>query len=137
MIPGILSGVGIYALVWAVFATLRWPEYLGLTVVLVSIPYGTIGLLGIVGGWLWRRGSRVGGHLAVAWVVVTGALLALEFWANWVPRLIALGDPSTTYNWALPEIWVPVPVALGLVAVVIAGAARLARPSATKAAPNP
>jgi hypothetical protein len=136
VIPRILVGLGIYALAWATWSVVRDDPYFGLTMVLLTIPYGTIGLLGLLAGWRWSRGSRLGGPLALLWVFVTGAGVTFEFVSNWVPRLMALGDPNIFYNWALPEVWVPVPLALGLFAVVIAGAARLARSSAPKAAPN-
>jgi hypothetical protein len=136
MIPRILIGLGIYALAWAVWSVVISGPYLGLALVIITIPYGTIGLLGLLAGWLWSRGSRLGGPMALVWVLATGAGVTYEFFANWVPRLSAIGDPMVTYNWALPDIWAPVPLALGVIVVVLAGAARLARPSAPKAAPN-
>lgn len=129
MIGGLLIGLGIYALAVAAWSVLTAGPYLGLALAIQTIPYGTIGLLGLRAGWLWRRGSRLTGPL-VAWVLVTGAGVAFEFFGNWVPRLSALGDPNIWYNWALPSVWIPVPLAIGLLIVVLAGAAQLRRRSA-------
>lgn len=101
--------------------------YFELALVLVTIPYGTIGLLGLLAGGLWRRGSRLGGPLALVWVLVTGAWITFELVQHWVPRLMAVGQPDVWYNWGLPEIWIPVPLALGVLALVLAGVSRLAR----------
>lgn len=136
MISGLLIGLGIYALAVAAWSVIVSGPYLGLALVLLTIPYGTIGFLGLLAGWLWRRHSRLGGPLALLWVLVTGAGVAFAFSDAWLPRLRALGDPNVFYNWALPEVWLPVPLAIGLFVVVLAGASRLARRSAPEAAPN-
>ncbi len=136
MIGGLLIGLGLYALVVAAWSVMVSGPYLGLALVIQTIPYGTIGLLGLLAGWLWRRGSRLGGPMALVWLLVTGAGVTYEFFGNWVPRLQAIGDPNIWYNWALPEVWIPVPLAIGLLVVALAGAARLARRSAPEAAPN-
>jgi hypothetical protein len=130
MIAGLLIALGIYSLAVAAWSVLVAGPYLGLALVIVTIPYGTIGLLGLLTGLAWRRGSRNGGQLALVWVLITGAGVAYEFLNQWVPRLQAIGDPNIWYNWALPEVWIPVPLGVGLLAVLLAGAARLARRSA-------
>jgi hypothetical protein len=136
MIAGLLIGLGIYALAVAAWSVLVSGPYFALSLVLVTIPYGTIGLLGLWAGWLWRRGSRLGGPMALVWVLITGAGVTYEFLGNWLPRLQAIGDPNIWYNWALPEVWIPVPLAIGLLVVVMAGAARLAKRSTSRATPN-
>ena len=125
MIAGLLIGLGIYALAVAAWSVVTAGPYLGLALVIQTIPYGIIGLLGLRAGWLWRRGSRLTGPL-VAWILVTGAGVAFEFIGNWLPRLSAIGDPNVRYNWALPSVWIPVPLAIGLLVVVLAAAAQLA-----------
>ncbi|MDQ2965719.1 MAG: hypothetical protein M3R57_07705 [Chloroflexota bacterium] len=136
MIALILVGLGLYALAYAAWSVVIAGPYFQLVLVLMTIPYGTIGLLGLVAGLLWRRGYKLGGPIAFLWVLVTGAGVTFAFIDQWLPRLEALGDPNVTYNWALPDVWVPVPLALGLVVVVLAGVVRLARRSGPKAAPT-
>ncbi|MGZ8528518.1 MAG: hypothetical protein ACXWWR_06955 [Candidatus Limnocylindrales bacterium] len=136
MIAGLLIGLGLYALAVAAWSVMVSGPYLGLALVIQTIPYGTIGLLGLLAGWLWRRGSRLGGPMALVWFLVTGAGVTYEFFGNWVPRLLAIGDPNVWYNWALPEVWIPVPLAIGLLLVLLMGAARLARRSSQRPAAN-
>ena len=136
MLARLLIGLGIYALAVAAWSVVVAGPYLGLALVIQTFPYGIIGLLGLRAGWLWRRGSRLGGPTATVWVFVTGAVVAYEFLSNWVPRLQAIGHPNIWYNWALPSVWIPVPLAIGLLIVLLAGAARLARRSPPAPAPN-
>jgi len=115
-----LTVVGIVALGWFALAV---PAMFGPMVPLVIILRGSYGLIAVLtlvsarGLWTGRRWARllglVGSLLALAWA-------GFEIVQYWPGPLIALVDPSVSYNWALPEIWIPLPIAFGGIVALIA-----------------
>ncbi len=108
-----LTVVGIVALAWfALNLQAMSGPYGPLALILVG-PYGLIAILTLVGArglWTGRRWARtlgvVASLLALAWA-------GFDIVQHWPGRLTALGDPNISYNWALPEIWIPLPIAVG------------------------
>lgn len=115
-----LTVVGIVALGWfALNVPAMFGPYGPLAIILLG-PYGLIAFLTLGsarGLWTGRRWARrlglVGSLLSLAWA-------GLEIVQHWSVRLIALGDPKVSYNWALPEIWLPLPIAVGAIIALVA-----------------
>jgi hypothetical protein len=115
-----LTVVGFIALSWfAVNVPAMLGPYGPLAIILRG-PYGLIALLALVSAWgLWtgRQWARplgvVGSLAALAWA-------GFELIQYWPGPLISLVDPNVSYNWANPEMWIPLPVALGGVAALVA-----------------
>ncbi len=115
-----LTLVGIVALAWfALNLPAMFGPYGPLALILVG-PYGLIAILALVGArglWTGRRWARtlgvVASLLALAWA-------GFDIVQHWPGRLTALGDPNISYNWALPEIWIPLPIAVGAAIALVA-----------------
>jgi hypothetical protein len=115
-----LTVVGIVALGWFALAVPAMFGPMGPLVIILRGPYGLIAVLTLVsarGLWTGRRWARllglVGSLLALAWA-------GFEIVQYWPGPLIALVDPSVSYNLALPEIWIPPPIAFGGIVALVA-----------------
>jgi hypothetical protein len=115
-----LTVVGIVALGWFALAVPAMFGPMGPLVIILRGPYGLIAVLTLVsarGLWTGRRWAKllglVGSLLALAWA-------GFEIVQYWPGPLMALVDPSVWYNWALPEIWIPLPIAVGGIIALVA-----------------
>ena len=115
-----LTVVGIVALAWFALAVPAMFGPMGPLVIILRGPYGLIAILTLVsarGMWTGRRWARplglVGSLFALAWA-------GFEIVQYWPGPLLALVDPSVWYNWALPEIWIPLPIAIGGIVALVA-----------------
>jgi hypothetical protein len=115
-----LTVVGIVALGWFALAVPAMVGPMGPLVIILRGPYGLIAILTLVSarglgtGWRWARLLGLGGSLLAL------ALAGFEIVQYWPGPLIALVDPSVWYNWALPEIWIPLPIAVGGIIALVA-----------------
>ncbi len=112
--------VGIVALAWFVLAVPAMFGPYGPLVIILIGPYGLIAILTLVsarGLWTGRRWARL---LGVAASILALGWAGLEIIQHWPVRLMALGDPNVSYNWALSEIWIPLPIAVGGVIALVA-----------------
>ena len=127
-----LTVVGIVALGWFALAVPAMFGPMGPLVIILRGPYGLIAVLTLVsarGLWTGRPWARplglVGSLLALAWA-------GFEIVQYWPGLLIALVDPNVWYNWALPEIWIPLPIAVcGIIALVALARGDARRPVET------
>jgi len=115
-----LTVVGAVALGWFALNVPAMFGPFGPLAIVLSGPYGLIALLALVSarglstGRRWaRRLGLVGSLLSLAWA-------GFDIVQYWPSRLMALGDPNVSYNWALPEIWIPLPIAVGAIIALIA-----------------
>jgi hypothetical protein len=115
-----LMVVGIVALGWFALNVPAIVGPFGPLAIFLSGPYGLIAVLALIsarGLWTGRRWARrlglVGSLLTLAWA-------GFDIVQYWPSRLMALGDPNVSYNWALPEIWIPLPIAVGAMIALVA-----------------
>jgi len=118
--PLALTVVGTVALGWFALSLPAMFGPFGPLAIILGGPYGLIAVLALVsarGLWTGRRWARrlglVGSLLTIAWA-------GFDIVQHWPSRLIALGDPNVSYNWALPEIWIPLPIAVGAIIALVA-----------------
>jgi hypothetical protein len=114
-----LAVAGIVALGWfAINVPAMFGPYGPLAIVLIG-PYGLVALVALTsarGLWTERRWARplgiAGSLLALAWS-------GLELVQYWPYLLVSLVDPSVSYNWANPDAWIPLPIAIGGIVALV------------------
>jgi hypothetical protein len=115
-----LTAVGIVALGWFALNVPVMFGPFGPLAIFLSGPYGLIALLALVSARGLRTGRRWARRLGVVGSILTLAWAGFDIVQYWPSRLMALGDPNVSYNWALPEIWIPLPIAVGAIIALVA-----------------
>jgi hypothetical protein len=118
-----LATVAVAALALVV-VVLNAPAMLGpygpLTIILVGMPYAAVGLVGAVAAaGIWRERGW-GRPLALIWAAATMIVAAIGLLAGWAPVIESVGDPTVSYNLALPDLYVPIPFLVGAGYVLMA-----------------
>jgi hypothetical protein len=112
--------VGVVALGWFAFNV---PAMIGtfgaLAIVLVG-PCGLIALLTLAGAFGLRTGRAWAPPVGIAGSVIAIVWVGFIIGQYWPYLLISLVDPGVSYNWALPEVWIPLPIVAGGIVALVA-----------------